>query len=378
MAVPKKQAFNNRRDMKSASELALVFFLMAAGTTALGAAAPTIGAGPRIQFEAPVYDFGKVSTGQVLKHEFVFTNMGDRILEIKGVQTSCGCTTAGNWSRQVEPGQQGTIPIEFHSTNFNGPVTKLVTVTCNDTNQPQVKLQIKGTLWRPIEVMPQSAVLNVLPDSPTNAFTVVRIVSNLDKPLILSAPESNHRALAVELKTNQPGKEFQLVIKAVPPLGSGNVFGRITMKTSAPEMPILEVSAYATAPQPVTVTPSNLVLPGGPLTNKLMRSVSIRSVWSSPLTLTNAVLNARGVNVQLRELQPGRYFTVTLTFPEGFEVAKGEQVELSVKSNHPQFPLIKVPITQLPRPVPPPVPLVLRELDPTIPLAEPPYPPAIR
>src|SRR5262245_25724231 len=75
--------------MKTQS-LVLVCSLLAAGTEFLLAqqapapAAPaptapvTIGAiGPKIQFQTPVYDFGKVKSGEPVKYTFIFTNTGD-------------------------------------------------------------------------------------------------------------------------------------------------------------------------------------------------------------------------------------------------------------------------------------------------------------
>src|SRR6201993_123091 len=70
------------------------------------AAAPaTNGPAPRIQFATPVYDFGKAKAGEPIKYSYVFTNTGDAVLEVTHVQPSCGCTTAGDWTRKVEPGQ---------------------------------------------------------------------------------------------------------------------------------------------------------------------------------------------------------------------------------------------------------------------------------
>src|SRR5213594_2894703 len=37
--------------------------------------------GPKIQFEQTVYDFGKVNSGELVKHSFVFTNVGTATLE---------------------------------------------------------------------------------------------------------------------------------------------------------------------------------------------------------------------------------------------------------------------------------------------------------
>lgn len=367
--------------------LALVAFLLTAGTAAVGAApmplpqgatnagpAATNALGPLIQFAASLYDFGKVPAGEVIKHAFVFTNVGERLLQITDVRPSCGCTAPGSWSRQTEPGKTGLIPIELYTANFNGSIAKSVTVTSNATNQPVVTLQIRGTVWRPIEVSPQSAVLNFVPDSASNGVAVVRIVNNLEEPLTLSEPESSNRALAAELKTNQPGKEYQLVIKTVPPLGSTNVFGRISLKTSSPKLANLVVPVYALAQQAVTAIPSRITLPAGPISNVVAQTVSIRSLWANALALSEPAVNAKGVEVQLKELQPGHFFTLTATFPQGFEAAQGERLELSVKSNHPQYPVIKVPVVQPPRPVPVAAPprLPVRGL-----AAQPPLPPPL-
>ncbi len=52
----------------------------------------------------------------------------------------------------------------------------------------------------------------------------------------------------------------------------------------------------------------------------------------------------------MKEIEPGRYFTVAVGFPTGFEIPQGEKVELSMKTNHPQYPEIKVLVVQAPRP----------------------------
>ena len=308
------------------------------------------GSGPRIQFATPVHDFGQIKGGEVVKYTYVFTNAGQQLLEVTAVQASCGCTTAGDWSRQVEPGQTGRIPIEFNSGSFNGQVAKSITVTCNDPTQPTVALQLKATIWRPIDVTPQFAVLNLTSESPSNA-TTVRIVSNEESPLTVSAPESSNPAFAAELKTNQPGKEFELVVKTVPPLPAGNFQGQITLRTSSTNLPVINVTALANVLQTVMVAPSQITLPAAPLANPMPSNVVIRNNGTNALVLTEPTVNAKGVDVQLTEPQPGRYFTLTVTFPKGFEIIQGEKIELSVKSNHPQFPVIKVPILQPPRPV---------------------------
>src|SRR5262245_20732698 len=78
------------------------------------APAPTMpqGPSPKIVFLTPSFDFGKARTGDSVKHTLVFTNIGDATLEISNVRPGCGCTTTGEWTKKVEPGKTGTIPIQ--------------------------------------------------------------------------------------------------------------------------------------------------------------------------------------------------------------------------------------------------------------------------
>ncbi len=320
-------------------------------STSLSGGLIASGSGPRIQFATPVHDFGQIKGGEVVKYTYVFTNAGQQLLEVTAVQASCGCTTAGDWSRQVEPGQTGSIPIQFNSGNFRGDVTKAITVTCNDATQPTVVLQIKGNIWKPIDVTPQFAVLNVTTEMPSNA-TSVRIVNNEEFPLTLSAPQSSNPAFAAELTTNQPGKDFQLLVRTAAPLPAGSVQGLITLHSSSTNMPVLTITALANVQQTVMVMPAQITLPGSPLANALATSISIRNNGTNVLALTEPTVNAPDATVQLKELQPGRLFTLSLQFPAGFAVPPGKRIELSVNSNHPQFPMIKVPVIQPVRPVP--------------------------
>ena len=112
----------------------------------------------------------------------------------------------------------------FNTANYNGPVIKTPSLNCNVTNQSTVVMQLKGTVYKPYDVIPPVAVLNLMPDA-ENASAVVTITNQTEEPLMLAAPESNNRMFAAELKTNVLGKGYELTISTVPPLGMGNVQG---------------------------------------------------------------------------------------------------------------------------------------------------------
>src|SRR6185436_4097595 len=90
---------------------------MRARVTAAPAEAPSSSrvSGPRIQFATMVYDFGKATGDDLVDCKFVFTNTGNAVLEVSAVNPGCGCMKAGEWTRKVEPGRTGIIPVRYDS-----------------------------------------------------------------------------------------------------------------------------------------------------------------------------------------------------------------------------------------------------------------------
>ena len=316
---------------------------------AVEAPPPASSSGPRIQFPSLVYDFGKVVGDALANCTFVFTNTGTALLEISEVTPACGCMKLAGFSRQVEPGRTGTISIQYNSRHYTGHFAKSVWVTCNDPRQPKVTLEIQGSVWRPIEINPSAATLNLSAESPSNAATV-RIVSNLETPLVLSDVASQSSAFAVEVQTNQFGKDYQLLIWTALPFPTNSQNGQITMKTSATNQPALAINVWANVQPVITFVPTQIGLPALPLANAFTGKLWIENHGTNFLKLSDPVVNAKGVTVGMHEDQPGRMIAVTVNFPAGFEAASGEKLELRLTSNHPLSPVIKVPITQAPRP----------------------------
>jgi hypothetical protein len=309
--------------------------------------------GPRINFASTEFDFGRIAQGTVVHHEFVFTNTGRATLVITDVRPGCGCTTAENWDKEVAPGKTGVIPLQFNSGSFNGKVAKPTTVTCNAEGQSSVVLHINATIWQPFQIQPPAAHFRTFSESPTNETKVVRIVSDLDEPVTLSDLLSTNDSFRTELKTIRPGKEFELLITACPPFDSVSPQTMVSLKTSSKEVPLINVMANASVVQLLTILPERILLPQGPLPAGRRTLITIRNNGENLLGVSDASVNAPGASVQLREAQPGRYFTLTVDFPPGFELRPDEKFEVTAKSNLPKYPLITVPVVPVQRPTAP-------------------------
>ena len=318
------------------------------GAAAVGTNAS--GVGPKIQFATTDHDFGRAKSGEQVKYTYVFTNIGDALLEVTGVH-ACGCITFGDYTKRVEPGQSGSIPISFNSTAYASPVTKAITVNCTDKSSPAKVLTFRGTVWKSIEVNPMLVLFNNLSVESPSTTSTVKISNNEPEPFTVSDPESQNKAFTAELKQITPGKEYEVLVSTVPPLPVGSVSGRITLKTSSPEMREIGITVYANNVQPaVTVSPSRINLVGAPLAADQVYSVNFVNKAAKPLVLSEPSINAEGVEVQLSEQQHGQMYAARLTFPKGFTITPGQNVELSVKSSLESSPVIKVPVLQTMRP----------------------------
>lgn len=327
--------------MRAAGLAALLVF--ATGACALGQA------GPRIQLAETVHDFGRVPATAPLRYDFIFTNTGSAALEITDVRAGCQCTTPGPWDRKVEPGRTGKIPIQFDPARFDGPISKQVaTVTCNDPTQSVLSLSVKANVWRPVTVEPTYANFVGIEGETTNETKIVRITSHLDEPLTLEPPQSPSTAFKPKLKILTPGKQFELQVTYDSSATDASRQGIITVKTSSTNMPVISVNALAILQPALVVMPQHLRVAAPPLPANYRQPVTIHNNGKTPIQLSEATVNAKGVTVQTVETQPGKLFSLNLNFPTNFHAPPEQALELTVKTTHPRQPLLRVPILQTP------------------------------
>lgn len=94
------------------------------------------------KFASETHDFGKITQGQPVTHEFEFTNVGTEPIIISDVRPSCGCSVADFTRTPVKPGETGKVTVKFDAA-VKSPFTKNFVVRSN-TKTPVKTLVIKG------------------------------------------------------------------------------------------------------------------------------------------------------------------------------------------------------------------------------------------
>jgi hypothetical protein len=98
----------------------------------------------------------------------------------------------------------------------------------------------------------------------------------------------------------------------------------------------------------ISVAPPQISLPASPLGSALIHTVSIRNSGTNVVKLSDATVNDSRVGVAVKETEVGKAFSVEINIPQGFEFKPGQSTEVVIKSTHPQYPEIKIPVLPIP------------------------------
>ena len=98
--------------------------------------------GPVIYFTETQHDFGNMKQGAIVAYTFKFYNKGNSVLRIRDIQTSCGCTAAVVKDKNIDPGKEGELRVQFDSTGKIGKLVRQITVMSNDPKNIYQQLKI--------------------------------------------------------------------------------------------------------------------------------------------------------------------------------------------------------------------------------------------
>lgn len=99
----------------------------------------------QLSFEKEEFNFGTAKQGDVVAHEFKFTNTGNQALIITDARGSCGCTVP-EWPKEpIKKGASAVIKVSFNSAGKMGIQDKTITITSNAAERVKI-LHIKGNI----------------------------------------------------------------------------------------------------------------------------------------------------------------------------------------------------------------------------------------
>ncbi len=98
------------------------------------------------------WDFGQVTQGEVAKHEFSLKNETSKVLNIKDVTTTCGCTGSEVKKKTLSPGEATVLEVKFNSKGYMGDVQRQIFVNTDNLDNPVLKFTIKAHVVTPLDI----------------------------------------------------------------------------------------------------------------------------------------------------------------------------------------------------------------------------------
>ncbi|MFZ2937165.1 MAG: DUF1573 domain-containing protein [Candidatus Omnitrophota bacterium] len=94
--------------------------------------------------DSHIRDFGKVKKSVTLEHDFVFKNESQKMLNIKDITTSCGCTVSTVKNKSLKPQETTEIKVKFDSKGYVGEVKQFIFVNTDSIENPIIQFMIKA------------------------------------------------------------------------------------------------------------------------------------------------------------------------------------------------------------------------------------------
>lgn len=96
------------------------------------------------KFNKEIIDFGELTQGDTVTHEFTFKNIGKQPLVIASLVPGCDGCIITNWSKEpIKPGENSVIKVSYITSGRTGPFSKNIIIFSN-AKTPQKVIYIKG------------------------------------------------------------------------------------------------------------------------------------------------------------------------------------------------------------------------------------------
>ena len=137
-------------------KFSLILIIVILGIVSYGYFKATPGAGnqsgnlPKIEVTPAYFDFGEINYGEVVNYSFKVKNLGNEILEIKRVATSCSCASAKIAKEKIGPGEEIELLVSYDSgamgPHGKGEQERIIYIKSNDPINPHVEVTIYATV----------------------------------------------------------------------------------------------------------------------------------------------------------------------------------------------------------------------------------------
>ncbi len=311
---------------------------------------------PKMVIPELVKEFGNVPKGDVIEADFKIQNEGDAPLEIKAVRPTCGCTVA-DYDREIAPGAYGHIKARVNTADFRGPITKSILVYTNDPETPTVRLVVKAEVVPYVEVLPRPLV-RFSATAGEELVKKVTVVSNRGETFEITKVTSSvpylsatYRALEGDERIgDRKGSQYEVALRLAKDAPVGPVSAEVTVKTSHPKAPRVQIRVFGVVRAQVQVSPSQLQFGAvDPADAPGRNVVVINNRAGRKLQVKSVTVDDPAFEAQLHPIAEGKRYQVTVVVKRDAKPGP-HSATLTIVTDDPDYGEVKVPVAANVRP----------------------------
>ena len=276
--------------------------------------------GPKLTVPERTMDFGTVPQGEVLTANFKLVNEGTKVLQVKGVRPTCGCTVA-EFDHEIQPDKEGWVKAKLDTTGFAGPISKSILIVTDDPTTPTSSVIIKADVKPYLEALPRpllrfnaiqgetsSQTVTVVADQP-DAFKVTGVES--DAPFVSGAVRKLGKD---ELIRGKHDDQYEVTVNLAPDAPVGPINATLTVLTTHPKAPKLQLKVYGVVRALIHVTPPELQFGAVEAALKPGRNVIvINNQPDTEMEVTGAEVNDPAFTTEVITIEKGKRYQVSVT-----------------------------------------------------------------
>ncbi|HBG05783.1 MAG: hypothetical protein A2075_19140 [Geobacteraceae bacterium GWC2_58_44] len=205
-------------------------------------------AAPELTVEQGTFDFGTITQGKKVQHDFKIRNSGDQPLQIKQLEAACGCTAVKPSSSLIPPGRSAEIQVTFDSGNFSGKVHKTVVMTTNAGKTPKYTFNMEADIVEELQVAPRQLSLGAIEAGATKQVSVAVTNRGGSSVKLLSVTvNSNSLQIKANIKKAElkPGETGTVELSITPRPEAKVLSGYLHIVTNNPQKKEITVPVYA-------------------------------------------------------------------------------------------------------------------------------------
>jgi len=308
--------------------------LIPSGNSATGARAP------KAVVANPLYDFGAALEGTMVSHTFTIKNTGQGYLDIRGVKTSCGCTTGNPSKTHVAPGDTSDIAVSFDTHFQKGHQVRTITAFTNDPDNPQVAMTMQGIVKKQVEAEPGEVSFgNVKKGTEYTREVVVNDLNPRGPFQVGPVSNSNSSIKVVQEKRpdGKPGAMLKVSLLKTMPVGPFDD----TIKITTNRVP-LQVDVFGTVTGDLDLDPAQVSFGIVPRGRDVVRILKLSNMSPRPVKVLEVASSSPAVAATAEPVTPGKEYRVTVTLRHG--TPDGQlRGNLTIKTDDPDQATLNVP-----------------------------------